>query len=121
MAWTARARGIAAAAVGNAVDEVGLHTEDPTNTGGTGEVSGNGYSRASISGTWASTTGVAENPAVIQFALPTGSWGTITHYTLWDSSNNLLDYGALSSSITVNTGDDVQINAGDLDLTVPAS
>lgn len=101
---------------------VGLLTAAPSDSGGGTEVSGGGYARVAVSGTlanWAGTQaagsstvstgtgGQTSNNGSINFPAPTANWGTITHFALYDatSSGNLLYWGALTSSKTVNNGD----------------
>lgn len=100
---------------------VSLHTADPLDTGAGTEVSGNAYARAQLnpstsnwantqnSGTSASsgTGGQTSNKAIITFTTPTASWGTVTHFAVWDASTtgNMICYGALTVSKTINTSD----------------
>jgi hypothetical protein len=104
---------------------VSLHTADPGETGVTGEVSGNSYTRAQLnpsSANWKSTNGlttatdssgtggVTSNASVLTWPTPTSSgWGTVTHFAIWDAVNNgnCLFYGALSVPKTINSGDAV--------------
>jgi hypothetical protein len=67
------------------------------------EVSGNNYSRVALSGDWNSATGDAPstiaNGSAITFPTPTGSWGTIIAWGIYDSSNggNLLAWDYLGA------------------------
>lgn len=96
---------------------VGLYTAAPTDAGGGTEVSGNAYARQAVT-YGAPTDGVAENTE-ITFPTPTGSWGTVTHFGLFDaaSGGNLLAWDALSASRAVATDDTVTIAANALTLT----
>ncbi len=99
---------------------VAFHTADPTDAGSGAEVSGNAYARVQHQGTaaWdAPASRATQNTTAITFPTPTGSWGTITHYGIWDaaSAGNLLIYGALASSIAPSSGT-VRFSAGALDL-----
>lgn len=83
-----------------------LHTADPGETGATGELSGNGYARQSI------TVNTTANPntcpeAQTTFGPATASWGTVSHFSIWDavSAGNCLVKGALTASKAVNTDD----------------
>ena len=102
---------------------VGLSTTDPLDNGsGLSEPSGNGYARVATSGaSWtASSGGSLSNAGDISFPQATGSWGTITHFVLFDaaSAGNMLAHGALSQSKTITSGDTAKFAAGDLDVTL---
>jgi len=102
---------------------VGLFTGAPSDTGGGTEVSGNGYARVatgtmSVSGTTPTT---ATNGSAIEFAAASGgNWGTISHAAIFDASSggNLIAWGALTTSRTINDGDVFRIPAGSLDVTL---
>jgi hypothetical protein len=97
---------------------VSLHTADPTDAGNGAEVSGNNYSRVQVTAWDAAASRATQNTNAINFATPSGSWGTCTHYGIWDAATvgNLLFYGALTSSIAPTSGATVQFAAGALDL-----
>lgn len=105
---------------------VGLSTADPGETGGTlAEPSGNNYARVSTAGTdWNAATladpSLIDNANAIDFPTPSGSWGTVTHFALFDASTggNLIASGALDSSRAIENGDTVSFPAGDLNLTL---
>lgn len=98
---------------------VALFTAAPSDTGGGTEVSGSSYARvglASSTANWAATNGATtttnpssgtggttSNNSVLTFPTPSGSWGTVTHFALFDASTsgNMLFWGALSSSLAV--------------------
>ena len=63
-------------------------------------------------------SGTASNDAAIEFSAATGSWGTVSHFGLFDasSSGNLLIHGALTSSKVIETGDILKIAVGDMDI-----
>jgi len=66
--------------------------------------------------------GLTDNASDITFPTATGSWGTITHVAILDSTThgagNMLFYGALSASKVVASGDTFKFSAGDLDITM---
>lgn len=119
------------------VIHVGLLTAAPSDSGGGTEVSGGSYARvkaaagasqaltdwqATQGGNTASsgTGGQTSNTAAITFPTPTANWGTITHFGIYDASSggNLLFWGALAQSKTVNNGDAAPaFNAGQLTVT----
>ena len=102
---------------------VGLFTADPTDVAGSGtEVTGGGYARVAVADSmadWAgsqsagSTTastgssGTTSNNNPITFPAPTGAWGSITAFGIFDAATggNMLFYAALTVPKTVNNGD----------------
>lgn len=95
---------------------VGLFTSSPGETGSGTEVSGGSYARQTIAFT---VTGAqASNTAAVEFPTATASWGTITFAAIYDalSGGNLLAYGALTTSKTIDNGDVFRIPAGDFDI-----
>ena len=99
-----------------------LLTAAPSDTGGGTEVTGGSYARVGVTAslvnfagtqgaasTTASTgtTGTTSNNNAITFPAPTANWGVVTHFAIYDapSAGNLLFWGALSSSKTINNGD----------------
>lgn len=113
---------------------VALYTAAPGETGGGTEVSGGSYARVSnnpananwngthgnTTGASSGTSGLVDNAGAITFATPTANWGTITHFAILDntSGGNMLIYGALTASKTVNNGDPApSFPAGTLDIT----
>lgn len=113
---------------------VGLLTAAPSDSGGGTEVTGGSYARASVAsgtGAWTATqggtsgassgtTGTTGNAATISYATPSASWGTVTHFGVYDAltGGNLLFYGALTASKVINSGDSVSFAAGALTLQI---
>lgn len=100
---------------------VALYTAAPSDSGGGTEVSGNGYSRQSVTFDAASTPGgTTSNTGAVSFTASGGSWGTITHMGIFDASTagNLLWHGALTASKTVGDGDTLEFAIGNIDLTL---
>ena len=86
--------------------------------GNTGtELTGSGYARVAATFN-AAASGTADNASAIQFAAATGSWGSVSHFGVFDaaSSGNLLIHGAFSAAKTIASGDILKIDAGDLDI-----
>jgi len=98
---------------------VALFTSAPNDAGGGTEVSGNGYARQSMAFS-AASSGSISNSGSVEFPTATGSQGTITHVGLFDasSSGNLLAYGALSASKTVDSGDVFRFNASSVTISL---
>ena len=102
---------------------VGLSTADPADDGsGLAEPSGNGYARTQTSASdWnTASNGSLDNSSSITFTQATGSWGTITHFALFDaaSAGNMLAHGALSQSKTIGNLDTARFQTGDLDISL---
>lgn len=112
---------------------VGLYTAAPSDTGGGTEVTGGSYARASVTASLANfagtqgsgtttassgTGGTTSNNGTITFATPSASWGAVTSFGIFDaaSGGNLLFYGTLSISKTINSGDTVTFPAASLSI-----
>ena len=113
---------------------VGLLTAAPSDSGGGTEVTGGSYARASVTASLANfagtqsagsttassgTGGQTSNNAAITFATPSATWGTVTHFGIYDaaSGGNLLFWGALTISKTINQADTVTFPAASLSIT----
>jgi len=85
---------------------VGLFTSDPTDAGSGTEVSGGSYARKAMAFS-SPSNGATSNSSAVEFDQATASWGTVTHFGLFDasSSGNLLLHGALTASKTIDSGD----------------
>ncbi|MDW8206835.1 MAG: hypothetical protein RMJ43_03290 [Chloroherpetonaceae bacterium] len=101
---------------------IGLFTSNPGESGGGTEVSGGGYARQQV------TFGAPQdnapdgrrctNSSAVTFPQATANWGTITHAGLFSTATggNMLFYGALSSSATINAGDTLTFAAGNISV-----
>lgn len=85
------------------------------------EVSGGSYARVSVAGglsSWnatqggtagasSGTDGQSENAGAITFPAPTGNWGQVTHFGLYEASSggSPLIVAALTTPKTINNGD----------------
>jgi hypothetical protein len=98
---------------------VGLFTTDPTDDGSGTEVSGGSYARV-IATFAAPSNGVSVTNADVQFAQATATWGTVTHFGIFDAltTGNLLYHGSLTASKTIETGDVFKITTGNLTVTL---
>lgn len=113
---------------------VALLTSAPSDSGGGTEVSGGSYARVAVTSSltnWAGTqeigsttassgtSGQTSNNIAITFPTPSATWGTATHFGIYDnaSSGNLLFYGALTIAKTINQSDTVTFPAGSLTVT----
>lgn len=98
---------------------VGLFTTDPTDAGSGTEISGGSYARVVATFT-APTDGVSPTNADVQFPQATATWGTVTHFGIFDAltTGNLLYHGSLTASKTIETGDVFKIASGNLTVTL---
>ena len=84
---------------------VGLSTTAPNAAGGnvSEPASSAGYKREALTNLSAPVNGVVSNASNISFEESTASWGTVTHFVIYDASTggNLLMYGALTAPRTV--------------------
>jgi hypothetical protein len=96
--------------------ENGTLTDETVTTGGTL------YARQPI--TFASaSSGTSANNTTITFTPSAGAnWGTITHVAIMDSATrgagNVLFYGAVTTSKTIDTGDTFSISSGNLTVSL---
>lgn len=81
-----------------------------------------GYARVALTTLSEPTTGVVTNSQAITFDESTASWGTVTHFVIYDTAErgggNLLMYGQLSTARVVETATIMTIKAGYLKLSV---
>ena len=93
---------------------VALFTSNPAEDASGTEVSGGAYARVQhnpADANWdaiSGTNGTTANTSTITFPTPSGAnWGSVTHFGVFDaaSGGNLLFYGALTTSTTINDGD----------------
>ena len=96
---------------------LGLSTASLNDDASGTELSGSGYTRKAITFASASGGSIASNSAV-EFPSATGSWGTVSHWGIWDasSSGNLLFHGAFSASKAIATGDILKVASGSLTI-----
>jgi hypothetical protein len=111
---------------------IALFTAAPTDAYTSGsptgtECTGTNYARASLdttNSTWTLTAGSGvtaasvANTSTVTFSPNPGSggWGLVTHFGIFDSltTGNLLYWGSLTVSKTINSGDTVSFSAGSL-------
>lgn len=113
---------------------VGLLTTAPSDAGGGTEVSGGSYARVAVTSSLANFAGTqsagstvastgsggqTSNNVAITFATPTATWGTVTHFGIYDAATggNLLFFGALTIAKTINQADTVTFPAASLAIT----
>lgn len=97
---------------------IGLSTGSLADDNSGTELSGNNYAREAI--TFASASGGSiSNNNNVEFNSATGSWGTVSHFGIYDAltSGNLLFHGAFTASKTIATGDILKVASGSLTIT----
>lgn len=98
---------------------IALSTADPLDTGASiAEPSGNNYARA-LCNTWDTAASRATaNTSQVNFNQASGSWGTITHWALYDAitAGSLIAHGAFTTSKVISSGHTPFIKAGELDV-----
>lgn len=94
--------------------DTGLESNSPS-----AEVSGGSYARKSVS-FGAASSGSAATDATVTFDAASGNWGTITHVAVMDAltSGNVLFWGAVTTSKTIETGDTFQVSSGNLTISL---
>jgi hypothetical protein len=107
---------------------VALSTTLPTNTGtNVTEPSGNAYARVAVTNNAtnfpAASARAKSNGTDIVFPMATGSWGTATHFCLYDASTagNFVAWGALTVPVAVINGATVTFVAGSLVINAPGA
>ena len=101
---------------GNAATNLEAATlTDETSTTGTA------YARQAVTFA-AASGGTSATNATITFPTATASWGTITHVAITDNatkgSGNVLFWGAVTTSKTIDSGDTFQITSGNLTVSL---
>lgn len=100
---------------------VALWVGDPLDTGvGGAEVAGGSYARVVCNSWDAAAARATENTGAVTFPEATGSWGTVTHFALFDAitGGTFLMHGTLTAAKTIGSGDNAEFAAGDLDISV---
>lgn len=116
---------------------VSLHTTATTDAGGGTEVTGGSYARTAVTASLANfagtqgagttvassgTSGQTSNNGAITFPTPTASWGTPSHFALWDAATggNMLYHSPITTPKAIATGAVVTFAAGALSITFGA-
>lgn len=98
---------------------LGLHVSATGDDNSGTEVTGGNYSRTAIT-FGAPVNGSTSNDALVTFPTSSASWGVVTHFGIYDqaSGGNLLYWGALTVSKTVDSGDIFTVPTGNLTVTL---
>jgi hypothetical protein len=102
-----------------------LSTSDPTDDGsGISEPSGGSYARLGVANNLtnfpAAVGGSKSNGQDFTFVTASASWGVITHMAIYDAAvaGNMLAHASLASSKTIDNGDTVIFETGNLTITL---
>jgi hypothetical protein len=103
--------------------DTGLETNSPSAECKTPGV--DGYSRATLSFA-AASGGSSATDAAATVGPASANWGTISHIavvdhdtnTTWGTNVNVLFYGAVTATKTIDSGDTFQISSGNLTVTL---
>ncbi len=83
--------------------------------------SGTAYARQAVTFA-AASSGSAATSATVTFPAATANWGTITHVAIMDGgtagAGNVLFWGAVITSKTIETGDTFQVSSGNLTVSL---
>ena len=81
--------------------------------------SGTAYVRKAVAFASASG-GTSATNATVTFDAATASWGTITHVAVMDAetNGNVLFWGAVTTSKTIDSGDTFQVTSGNLTISL---
>jgi hypothetical protein len=98
--------------------DTGLETNSPSAEAQTPGV--DGYSRVTLSFAAAAGGSSATDAAATVGPCTNSNWGTITHIAVMDAATggNVLFYGAVTTSKTIEVGDTFQISSGNLTVTL---
>lgn len=94
---------------------VALSTTDPLDTGaGISEPVGGSYARVQCNNWSTAANRSSANSTAVNFPTATGSWGTLTHFALFDaiSGGNMLAHGALGTPRTISSGQSIGFAIG---------
>lgn len=83
--------------------------------------SGTAYARKAVTFA-AASGGTSATNATVTFDAATASWGSVTHVAVMDSdvegAGNVLFWGAVTTSKTIDTGDTFQVTSGNLTISL---
>lgn len=101
---------------------LGLSTSTPDidGSGVTEPLASAGYERVELNSLSVPANGVITNESAISFPESSASWGTVTHFALYDApvNGNLLMFNVLSQARSVETATIVMVKTGSLKLTL---
>lgn len=93
---------------------------DVDGSGATEPLASAGYARVELDSLDIPVNGVISNKEEIAFPESSASWGTVTHFVLYDApvNGNLLMFNVLSQARNVETATIVMVKKGSLKLTL---
>jgi hypothetical protein len=100
----------------------GVIADTETGTSIVNECAGGSYARKStVAADWnAASAGTTDNANAITFVQASASWGVVTHFFLCDklTTGNMIGWGSLTSSKTIDNGDTPEFAVGDLNVSL---
>ena len=101
---------------------LGLSSSAPSvdGSGVTEPLTSAGYARVELNSLGVPANGVISNTAEISFPESSASWGTVTHFALFDAptNGNLLMFNSLTQARSVEAATIVMVKTGNLKLTL---
>lgn len=101
---------------------LGLSSSAPSvdGSGVTEPLTSAGYARVELNSLGVPANGVISNTAEISFPESSASWGTVTHFALFDAptNGNLLMFNSLTQARSVEAATIVMVKTGSLKLTL---
>ena len=97
---------------------LGLSTASMNDDDSGTELSGSGYARQAIT-FGSSSSGTITSNAAVEFPAATASWGSVSHWAIYDASSagNQLFHGSFATAKPIATGDILKVASGDLSIT----
>ena len=97
---------------------LGLSTASMNDDNSGTELTGNNYSRKAVTFAAAASGSISSNAAV-EFDAASGSWGTVSHWAIYDasSSGNQLFHGAFTVAKAIGSGDILKVASGSVTIT----
>lgn len=95
-----------------------VSTADPTDAGtGTAEPVGNAYARvATVAADWTRSVSTISNATQLSFPEATGTWGTLTHFALYDAATggNMIAHAALGTAKAIAANETLRFPIGNI-------
>lgn len=101
---------------------VGVSTANPLDdSSGVAEPGGSSYTRvATTAASWQRTEGQVSNATQLAFPEATGSWGSLTHFAVFDAATagNVVFYGVLTTAKAIAANETLRFPVGNLTFTL---
>jgi len=101
---------------------LGVSTTDPTDAGSSAtEPAGGAYARiATTASDWQRTGSVVDNTSQLSFPEATASWGTLTHFVMYDAATggNVIAHTELTSAKAIASNETLRFPVGNITFTL---